>query len=87
MKYAGEYFKNIKPLALIEIKKHQIITLIGTTLLASFAGIDSFSWFADFTESYSEELRNDFEFPDGIPNNDTYLHERVIKEFSRFLYL
>ena len=48
------------------------MTIIGTTLLASLAGIDSFSGFADFTESHSEELEKYFEFPHGPSSHDTY---------------
>jgi hypothetical protein len=48
------------------------MTLIGTTLLASLSGIDSFSGFADFTESHTEELEKHVEFPHGVPSHDTY---------------
>src|ERR1700733_8002828 len=52
--------------------KHPLKTLIGTTLLASLAGIDSFSGFADFTEAHFEMLKNYFDFPYGLPSHDTY---------------
>jgi predicted transposase YbfD/YdcC len=67
-----EYFKNIKDPRSERNKKHPIMTIIGTTLLASLAGIDSFSGFADFTESHFEELKKYFEFPHGSPSHDTY---------------
>ena len=53
-------------------RKHSFRTIIGTTLLASLSGIDSFSGFADFTEAYLEELQRYFEFPNGVPSHDTY---------------
>ena len=46
--------------------------LVGTTLLASLAGIDSFSGFADFTEAHFETLKDYFDFPNGTPSHDTY---------------
>ena len=66
------YFKNIQDPRSIRNQKHPVMTLIGTTLLASLAGIDSFSGFADFTESHFEELEKYFEFPHGPPSHDTY---------------
>ena len=53
-------------------QKHPLKTLIGTTLLASLSGIDSFSGFSDFTESHFNNLKNYFEFPFGVPSHDTY---------------
>jgi predicted transposase YbfD/YdcC len=72
MNSALEYFKNIKDPRSVRNQKHPIMTIIGTTLLASLAGIDSFSGFADFSESHFDELKNHFEFPYGSPSHDTY---------------
>jgi predicted transposase YbfD/YdcC len=72
MKTALTYFKTIQDPRSNRNQKHPIMTLIGTTLLASLAGIDSFSGFADFTESHFEELEKHFEFPHGPPSHDTY---------------
>ena len=72
MEDALKYFKNIQDPRSFRNQKHPVMTLIGTTLLASLAGIDSFSGFADFTESHFEELQKYFEFPYGPPSHDTY---------------
>ena len=72
MEEALKYFKNIQDPRSIRNQKHPVMTLIGTTLLASLAGIDSFSGFADFTESHFEMLEKYFEFPHGTPSHDTY---------------
>lgn len=53
-------------------QKHPLKTLIGTTLLASLSGIDSFSGFSDFTEAHYDNLNKYFEFPFGVPSHDTY---------------
>ncbi len=53
-------------------QKHPFMMLIGTSLLASLAGIDSFSGFADFSESHFEKLQEYFDFPHGSPSHDTY---------------
>lgn len=72
MEEALKYFKNVTDPRSDRNKKHPVMTIIGTTLLASLAGIDSFSGFADFTESYLEKLEKHFEFPYGPPSHDTY---------------
>src|SRR5579863_10121434 len=72
MEDALKYFENIQDPRSFRNQKHPVMTLIGTTLLASLAGIDSFSGFADFTESHFEELQKYFEFPHGVPSHDTY---------------
>jgi len=56
MNNALKYFKNIEDPRSIRHQKHPVQSLIGTTLLASLASIDSFSGFADFTEAHIEEL-------------------------------
>lgn len=53
-------------------QKHPLAMLIGTSMLASLAGIDSFSGFADFTECHQESLKAYFDFPCGPPSHDTY---------------
>lgn len=53
-------------------QKHPFMMLIGTSLLASLAGIDSFSGFADFAEAHLEGLQAYFDFPHGVPSHDTY---------------
>ena len=55
------YFKAVRDPRSIRNQKHPLMTLIGTTLLASLAGIDSFSGIADFTESHIEALEKYFE--------------------------
>jgi len=72
MKNALKYFENIPDPRSARNQKHPLMTIIGTTLLASLAGIDSFSGFADFTESPFETLKGYFEFPHGVPSHDTY---------------
>jgi predicted transposase YbfD/YdcC len=72
MENALKYFENIQDPRSVRNQKHPLMTLIGTTLLASLAGIDSFSGFADFTESHFEGLEKYFEFPNGPPSHDTY---------------
>jgi predicted transposase YbfD/YdcC len=72
METALNYFKAIPDPRSSRNQKHPLMTLIGTTLLASLAGIDSFSGFADFTESHFEALEKYFEFPHGAPSHDTY---------------
>jgi hypothetical protein len=69
MENALNYFKNIQDPRSNRNQKHPVMTLIGTTLLASLAGIDSFSGFA---ESHFEELEKYVEFPHGPPSHDTY---------------
>ena len=67
-----KYFENVSDPRSVRNQKHPFITLIGTTLLASLAGIDSFSGFADFTEAHFEVLKEYFDFPNGSPSHDTY---------------
>jgi predicted transposase YbfD/YdcC len=67
-----KYFENVEDPRSSRNQKHPVMMLIGTTLLASLAGIDSFSGFADFTESHFDELEKHFEFPYGVPSHDTY---------------
>lgn len=66
------YFETIPDPRSLRNQKHPFMTLIGTSLLASLAGIDSFSGFADFTEAHFDELQAYFEFPFGPPSHDTY---------------
>lgn len=72
MQEALKYFSDIDDPRSSRNQKHPLITLIGTTLLASIAGIDSFSGFADFTEAHYERLIEYFDFPYGSPSHDTY---------------
>lgn len=72
MENALKHFKNIQDPRSIRNQKHPVMMLIGTTLLASLSGIDSFSGFADFTEAHREELSPYFDFPSGTPSHDTY---------------
>lgn len=72
MRTALEYFENVSDPRSIRNQRHPFSMLIGTSLLASLAGIDSFSGFADFTEAYSEKLKEHFDFPGGLPSHDTY---------------
>lgn len=67
-----KYFETVSDPRSCRNQKHPFMTLIGTTLLASLAGIDSFSGFSDFTEAHIEKLKNYFEFPYGAPSHDTY---------------
>jgi predicted transposase YbfD/YdcC len=67
-----KYFSDIDDPRSLRNQKHPLIMLIGTTLLASLAGIDSFSGFADFTEAHYEKLIEYFDFPYGCPSHDTY---------------
>ena len=61
MQGALKYFTDIDDPRSPRNQKHPLIMLIGTTLLASLSGIDSFSGFADFTESHFEELQKYFD--------------------------
>lgn len=72
MNSALSYFENIQDPRSVRNQKHPLMSLIGTSLLASLAGIDSFSGFADFTESHFESLQTYFTFPHGPPSHDTY---------------
>jgi predicted transposase YbfD/YdcC len=72
MQEALKYFLDIDDPRSLRNQKHPLIMLIGTTLLASLAGIDSFSGFADFTEAHYEKLVEYFDFPYGCPSHDTY---------------
>jgi len=67
-----KYFSEIDDPRSLRNQKHPLATLIGTALLASLAGIDSFSGFADFTEAHYEKLIEYFDFPYGCPSHDTY---------------
>ena len=72
MQGALRYFSDVDDPRSPRNQKHPLITLIGTSLLASLAGIDSFSGFADFTEAHYEHLIDYFDFPYGSPSHDTY---------------
>lgn len=72
MEGALSYFTNLDNPRSLRNQKHPLITLIGATLLASLAGIDSFSGFADFTEAHYDDLVEYFDFPHGCPSHDTY---------------
>lgn len=72
MKETLKYFEEIDDPRSIRNQKHPLMTLIGTTLLASLGGIDSFSGFADFTEAHFDKLQEYFDFPNGSPSHDTY---------------
>ena len=51
-----KYFETVSDPRSFRNQKHPFMTLIGTTLLASLAGIDSFSGFSDFTEAHIDEI-------------------------------
>ncbi len=72
MQEALKYFSDIDDPRSQRNQKHPFMMIIGTTLLASLAGIDSFSGFADFTEAHYEALEEYFDFPYGPPSHDTY---------------
>lgn len=72
MENALKYFEEIEEPRSIKNQKHPIMILLGTSLLGSLAGIDSFSGFADFTEAHYEKLQDYFDFPHGPPSHDTY---------------
>ena len=72
MENALKYFEEIEDPRSIKNQKHPLMMLLGTSLLASLAGIDSFSGFADFTEAHYEKLESYFDFPHGTPSHDTY---------------
>ena len=72
MQEALNYFANIQDPRSNRNLKHPLRTLIGTSLLASLGGIDSFNGMADYTEAYLEELSDYFDFPAGAPSHDTY---------------
>ena len=72
MQEALKYFEKIDDPRSIRNQKHPLIMLIGTSLLASLGGIDSFSGFADFTDAHFEKLQEYFDFPNGPPSHDTY---------------
>ena len=72
MNGALRYFSDIDDPRSWKNQKHPLMMLLGTTLLASLSGIDSFSGFADFTEAHYEHLIEYFDFPYGSPSHDTY---------------
>lgn len=92
-----KYFETVSDPRSFRNQKHPFMTLLGTTLLASLAGIDSFSGFSDFTEAPIEMLKNHFEFPHGVPSHDTYQRfwdaiapsefYRSFEEFTQYLAL
>lgn len=47
MEGALNYFSNLQAPRSFRNQKHSLRTLVGTTLLASFCGIDSFSGFSE----------------------------------------
>ncbi len=53
-------------------QRHPFETLMATSLLASLAGVDSFSGFADFAWAHIDSLKEYFEFPNGPASHDTY---------------
>jgi hypothetical protein len=61
-------------------QKHSFMAIIGTTLLAALAGIDSFLGIQEFVESHFDELSKMFNLPGGVPNHDTY--RCVVDDFS-----
>lgn len=70
---------------------HPFMTIVGTTLCAGLAGIDSFSGIADFTEAHIEGLSDYFDFPNDCPSHDTYQRfwdainpESFLKAFNSF---
>jgi predicted transposase YbfD/YdcC len=72
-------------------QRHPFETLIGTSLLAALAGIDTFSGIQDFVEAHLEAFSIYFEFPDGVPSHDTYQRlwdniapEQFLKAFHEF---
>lgn len=68
----AQYFQEVDDPRSTRNQKHPFITIVGTTLLAGLAGIDSFSGIADFTEAHLENLKDYFDFPHGAPSHDTY---------------
>lgn len=72
MQEALKYFESIEDPRSQRNQRHPFMTIIGATLLASLAGIDSFSGMADFTEAHFEQLQDYFDFPFGPPSHDTY---------------
>jgi predicted transposase YbfD/YdcC len=67
-----ECFAGVEDPRAIRNQKHPFMMLVGTTLLAHLAGIDSFSGISDFVEAHEEYLERYFEFPHGVPSHDTY---------------
>ncbi len=53
-------------------QRHPLVMLIGTSLLAALAGIDSFSGIHDFVAMHFKKLKKYFDFPHGVPSHDTY---------------
>ena len=74
------YFENLDDPRSKRNQRHPFITLIGTSLLAALAGIDSFSGIQDFVEMHLEALEEYFDFPHGVPSHDTY--QRLWDELS-----
>jgi predicted transposase YbfD/YdcC len=66
------YFATIEDPRSYRNQLHPLITLIGTSFLASLSGIDSFSGIQDFCEMHMDELVKHFDFPNGLPSHDTY---------------
>ena len=86
------YFAQLEDPRSLRNQRHPFITLIGTSLLASLAGIDSFSGIQDFVEMHQEELEKYFDFPHGPPSHDTYQRlwdglspEQFKADFSEFI--
>ena len=78
-----KYFLDIDDPKSERNQKHPLITLIGTPLLTSLAGIDRFSGFADYAEAHYEKLIAYFDFPYGCPSHETYQrHQDVVDYFA-----
>lgn len=67
-----DYFSNVTDPRSQRNQRHPFITLVGTSLLSSLSGIDSFSGMQDFVEMHIDELKEYFDFPYGTPSHDTF---------------
>ena len=66
------YFASLEDPRSLRNQRHPLITLIGTSFLATLSGIDSFSGIQDFVDMHMDELEKYFDFPYGLPSHDTY---------------
>ncbi|MDP2194089.1 MAG: ISAs1 family transposase [Alphaproteobacteria bacterium] len=66
------YFASLEDPRSKRNQRHDFMTLIGTSLLATLSGIHSFSGIQDFVEMHMDDLKKYFDFRHGLPSHDTY---------------
>lgn len=68
----NEMFAKLEDPRSLRNQKHPFLSVISIALLASIAGITSFSGMGDFAECHEDELKGLFPLPHGAPRHDTF---------------